>query len=72
MLVALTLLGVYICIFVKYMFLARIKGKRNGPKEVTIWANKLDTTEDPQNNHTIEDLTSSWATPVKKCLSAMF
>ena len=31
----------------------------------------LDTIEDPQNNHTIEDQAGSWTTPLKNCLGAM-
>ena len=33
---------------------------------------KLDTIENPRNNHTIEDQGCSWTTPLKNCLGAMF
>ena len=32
----------------------------------------LDTIEDHHNKRTIEDQSCSWATPLKKCLSAVF
>ena len=58
---------------VKYMFLAKAKRKGMDKKEnMTIWAKKLDTIEDPQNNHTIGDQGGSWTTPLKNCLGAMF
>ena len=65
-------LGVQFFIFVKYMFLAKAKRKGMDKKEnMTIWAKKLDTIEDPQNNHTIGDQGGSWTTPLKNCLGAM-
>ena len=33
---------------------------------------KLDTIENPHNNHTIGDLGGSWTTPLKNCQGAMF
>ena len=66
-------LGSLVFIFVKYMFLAKAKRKGMDKKEnMTIWAKKLDTIEDPQNNHTIGDQGGSWTTPLKNCLGAMF
>ena len=55
------------------MFLAKAKRKGMDKTEnMTIWAKKLDTIEDPQNNHTIGDQGGSWTTPLKNCLGAMF
>ena len=33
---------------------------------------KLDTIENPYNNHTIGDQGGSWTTPLKNCQGAMF
>ena len=33
---------------------------------------KLDTIENPHNNHTIGDQGGSWTTPLKNCQGAMF
>ena len=33
---------------------------------------KLDTIEDPTNKHPLEDLSCSWATPLKNCLGHVF
>ena len=38
----------------------------------TLQEKKLDTIENPQNNHTIADQDGSWTTPLKNCLGAMF
>ena len=32
----------------------------------------METIEDPQNNHTIENQGGSWTTPLNNCLGAMF
>ena len=52
------------------------KGKENGFWKIFIQKKRLDTIEDPHNNHTIANHTiadqgCSWTTPLKKCLGAM-
>ena len=50
----------------------RSKLLRKGNKEKTIAEKKLDTIENPHNNHTIGDQGGSWTTPLKNCQGAMF
>ena len=48
------------------------KGKEKGFWNIFHPKKKLDTIEDPHNNHTIADQVCSWTTPLKNCLGAMF
>ena len=56
----------------KVRFKSYNKGKEKGLWKKIIPKKKLDTIEDPQNNHTTGDQGCSWTTPLKNCLGAMF
>ena len=60
----------YLFMFVRYLVLPKYKGKGMYKNRLTtIWTNKVDTIEDPQNNHTIGDQCHSWDFHVGCCSS---